>query len=371
MIKSFLQWLKWMRFLLWKETAVLIKDKRSRFILIVPLFVQVFLFAYAATFDLKNVPYVLINESNGRYSHELIAKIDASKIFTRYATLNNPKNLGEEITPRKAMMAVHFQNNFDSLVAGGKAAPVQVILDGRNSTTASLAAAELNQIITDYTTENLKIRPALNFQFRSWYNPNVLTRWNFVTALIGTLSFIQVLILSGLSVAREREQGNFDQLLVTPYTPFDILIAKAIPPIAIGLLQALLVWVLAFTWFGIPFRGNFFTLLIGLICFTASSVGVGLSISSLSKTMQQAIVFCFVFIIPMVILSGLVSPVENMPKFFQYVTYLNPLMYALNFVHGVYLADQSLWNLGKDIIPMMLIAGVTLPLAAWFFRRQL
>lgn len=371
MIKKFLQWLSWQKFLLWKETAVLIKDKKSRFILIVPLFVQVFLFAYAATFDLRNVPFVLIDESNSQYSRDIVAKIEATHIFNLYAKLNNPADLKDEISPRKAMMAIRFQSNFASNIAQGHPAQIQIILDGRNSTTASLAAAQLGQIINSYAKENLKIQPALEFENRAWYNPNLLTRWNFVTALCGTLSFIQVLILSGLSVAREREHGNFDQLLVTPYTASDILMAKAIPPMVIGLLQALLVCLLAIVWFGIPFRGNFLSLLLGLICFTASSVGIGLSISSLSKNMQQAIVYCFVFIIPMVILSGLVSPVENMPAFFQYITYLNPLRYALDIVHAVYLADAKLEQLGNEIVPMILIALVTLPLAGFFFRRQI
>lgn len=371
MIKKFLQWLRWQKFLLWKETAVLLKERKSRFILVVPLFVQVFLFAYAATFDLRNVPFVLIDDSNSKYSREIIAKIEASNIFTLYTKENNLRALDDLISPRKAMMAIHFQSDFASKISQGYPAQIQVILDGRNSTTASLAAAELSQILNSYAKENLQFKPALEFENRAWYNPNLLTRWNFVTALCGTLSFIQVLILAGLSVAREREQGNFDQLLVTPYSPAQILVAKAIPPILIGLLQALLVCFIAIVWFQIPFRGNFFLMLLGLFCFTASSVGIGLSISSLSKNMQQAIVYCFVFIIPMVILSGLVSPVENMPQFFQYITYLNPLRYALEVVHSVYLADAGLDQIKDEIIPMLLIAGITMPLAAWSFRRQL
>ena len=371
MITKFLHWLRWQRFLLWKETSVLLKERKSRFILIVPLFVQVFLFAYAATFDLKYVPFVLIDESNSKYSREIVATIEASHIFTLYAKENNPAELKELISPRKAMMAIHFQSDFASQIAQGTPAKIQVILDGRNSTTASLAAAELSQIISSYAKENLQIKPALEFENRAWYNPNLLTRWNFVTALCGTLSFIQVLMLSGLSVAREREQGNFDQLLVTPYSPAQILLAKATPPIIIGLLQAILVCIIAVLWFNIPFRGNFFLMFLGLLCFTASSVGIGLAISSMSKNMQQAIVFCFVFIIPMVILSGLVSPVENMPPFFQYITYLNPLRYALEVVHSVYLADAGIGHIKNEIIPMLIIAGITMPLAAWAFRRQL
>ena len=265
MITKFLHWLRWQRFLLWKETSVLLKERKSRFILIVPLFVQVFLFAYAATFDLKYVPFVLIDESNSKYSREIVAKIEASHIFTLYAKENNPAELKELISPRKAMMAIHFQSDFASQIAQGTPAKIQVILDGRNSTTASLAAAELSQIISSYAKENLQIKPALEFENRAWYNPNLLTRWNFVTALCGTLSFIQVLMLSGLSVAREREQGNFDQLLVTPYSPAQILLAKATPPIIIGLLQAILVCIIAVLWFNIPFRGNFFLMFLGLV----------------------------------------------------------------------------------------------------------
>ena len=219
---------------------------------------------------------------------------------------------------------------------------MQIITDGRNSTTAGLAAAELSTIIQEFNHRYVGVPEGIDIETRAWYNPNLQTQWNIVTALIGTLSFIQVLMLSALSVAREREHGTFDQLLVSPYRPFEILLAKATPPIVIGIAQTFIVVLFAVFWFDIPMRGMLLPLYFGIFIFTLSTVGTGLAISSISQTMQQAMIFSFVLIVPMVILSGLVTPVYNMPEILQILTYVDPLRFALEYVHGVYLENLSL-----------------------------
>lgn len=178
-------------------------------------------------------------------------------------------------------------------------------------------------------------------------------------------------MLSALSVAREREHGTFDQLLVSPYRPFEILLAKATPPIVIGIAQTFIVVLFAVFWFDIPMRGMLLPLYFGIFIFTLSTVGTGLAISSISQTMQQAMIFSFVLIVPMVILSGLVTPVYNMPEILQILTYVDPLRFALEYVHGVYLENLSISELWGQIIPMLVTAVVTLPFAAFFFRRSL
>ena len=185
------------------------------------------------------------------------------------------------------------------------------------------------------------------------------------------LSLVQVLMLSGLSVAREREQGTFDQLLVTPLSPPEILIGKAIVPIAIGIFLASLVLLICRFWFEIPFAGDLLSLYAVLFVFILSCVGLGLSISAISQTMQQVMVYCFVILMPMVLLSGMATPVENMPETLQIITYADPMRFALDSVRRIYLEGCTLADVAFNFVPMIILAAITLPLAAWLFRNKI
>jgi ABC-2 type transport system permease protein len=182
---------------------------------------------------------------------------------------------------------------------------------------------------------------------------------------------LQTLLLAALSVAREREQGTFDQLLVTPLGPSQILIGKALPAICVGLLQSALVFLVCRFWFEIPFQGSLALLFFGLFCFTVASVGLGLSISALSATMQQAMLYTFVLIMPLMLLSGLVAPVDNMPRILRLATYLNPLRFGVEIVRRIYLEGADFTDIAFNFIPLAVMAAVTLPLAAWLFRHRL
>jgi ABC-2 type transport system permease protein len=212
---------------------------------------------------------------------------------------------------------------------------------------------------------------AVTVDSRAWFNPNLQTRWNIVPGLIASLSMLQTLLLTALSVAREREQGTFDQLLVTPLSPWEIMVGKAVPSVLIGLGQATLVLAVAVFWFEIPLAGSPVTLYAGLLLFTTASVGIGLSISALSATMQQAMLYTFVLLMPMMLLSGLTTPVANMPQVLQVATLANPLRFAIDLVQRVYLEGATLGSVASNLAPMAVIAALTLPLAAWLFRNRL
>ena len=180
----------------------------------------------------------------------------------------------------------------------------------------------------------------------------------------------QVMFLAGLSIAKEREQGTFDQLLVTPFSPTEILIGKATPPVLVGLFQAAMVFLIARYWFEVPFAGNLFTLFLTLLIFMVSTTGLGLSISSVARNMQQVLVYLLVLMIPMVLLSGLVTPVDNMPAFLQAVTYADPMRFVIDAVRRIYLEGASLGEIAWDFVPMLAVAAVTMPLAGWLFRHK-
>ena len=354
-----------------KEFLSTIKDPKTKAILIAPVIVQSLIFGYVASYDLNNVPYALLDLSHSRESAKLIAKLDGNTAFERVRTLANSTEIAEVIDSGEVLLVVTIPPNFSQSLLKEKAAPIQVITDGRNTMTASLASSYVGQIVGNF---NAVRNPKLNVvtvETVSWYNPNLETRRNFLPVLMIMLSLVQVLMLSGLSVAREREQGTFDQLLVTPLSPLQILIGKAVAPVVIGIFQATLVLLICQFWFKIPFVGDFFSLYLTLFVFILTCVGIGLSISAISQTMQQVMVYCFVLLMPMVLLSGMATPVENMPEFLQTVTYANPMRFALDSVRRIYLEGCTFLDVAFNFVPMLTVAAITLPVAAYLFRNNI
>lgn len=355
-----------------KEFMVILKDPANRVILIVPVILQSLLFGYAATFDLNNIPYAVLDQSHTESSRQLLARLDSTGVFHRVATLTSSSQIAHEIDVGHALVALHIPPDFERQLGSGAPAPLQVILDGRNSNTAGNASAQIRAIVANFNASLPgATAPALSVQTRAWFNPNLETRWNILPGLIASLSMMQVIMLSALSVAREREQGTFDQLLVTPYTPEMIMVGKAIPSIVVGLVQSSLIMLVVRFWFHVPMAGSILPLYSGLLMFTIAIVGLGLSISALAATMQQAMLYTFVLLMPLILLSGLATPVHNMPEAFQIATYANPLRFAIDLVRRVYLEGNSLATLWHDLLPFVCMAAITMPLAAWLFRHRL
>ena len=361
--------------LMQKEFKVIFNDPANRIILFVPVFVQSLLFGYAATFDLNDVPYVVIDQSQSASSQDLLAHLDSTGIFHRVATLQNADQIAAVIDRQDALLAIQIPADFERLLVNGQNSPIQVILDARNSSTAGMAAQYLSSVVgqfnQDWRVAHGGSAMAIQIETRAWYNPNLESRWNIIPALIASLAFLQTLMMTALSVAREREQGTFDMLMVTPMSPYEIMVGKALAPVLIGVAQSIIVLLISIFWFHIPFAGSVLTLLIGLLIFTISSVGIGLAISALSANMQQAMLYSFVLLMPLMLLSGLMTPVKNMPTVLQWITYANPLRFAMDFVRRVYLEGASFALVAPDLVPMLLVAAITLPCAAWLFRNRL
>ncbi len=369
-MRNLLMYIHRILFLCRKELLAVLKEPSSRVILFVPALLQSLLFGYAASFDLKNVQYAVLDQSKGYLSTELLAHLDGTGSFQRVATLISSTQIAEQIDSGDALMVLVIPTDFESQIAQGKPAPVQVILDGRNSSTASSALGYVNNIVSSLN-QKLGASSSIQLTSRAWYNPNSDSRWNILPALIATLSLLQTLMISALSVAREREMGTFDQLLVTPLTPTQILIGKAVPSIAIGLIQSSIVLLIVRFWFQVPMNGSLGLLYCGLVMFTIAAVGIGLSISALSVSMQQAMLFTFLSIMPLILLSGMLTPVGNMPEVLQIATYINPLRFGINLVRRVYLEGAGFEQVYIDFIPLLIIAVITLPLASWLFRNRL
>lgn len=362
----------WQLMALWrKEFLALFKDPANRVTLIIPAFLQALLFGYAASYDLTNVPYAVLDQSRSAASVELVSRLDGTGVFKRTATLHSPVQIADVVDSGKALMVLSIPADFESRLNSGKEAPLQMILDGRNSSTAGQAAAYMGNIVSAYNQERSGMRPPVVLETRAWYNPNLESRWAMMPALIAGLSMIQTLLIAALSVAREREQGTFDQLLVTPFTPMQILFGKAIPAIFIGLMQSTIIFLIIRFWFQIPMAGSLWLLYGGLLMFTVASVGIGLSVSALALNMQQAMLYTFVLVMPLMLLSGLMTSVKNMPDWLQTATYANPMRFGVEIVRRVYLEGAGFADVAADFIPLIVIAALTLPLAAWLFRNRL
>jgi len=357
-----------------KEFLAVLKDPRSRISLFAPPIIQCLIFGYAASYDLSNVSYAVLDQDRSFASTQLLSKLDGSGVFQRVANLSRVKDIEGVIDHKKALLVLQIGQNFERNLLMGQTAPVQLIVDGRNSNTAAIAssyiATEIAAFNAQWREEHGGTQISIRSVTRAWYNPNLESRWFMVPGMIATLTLLQTLILTAMSVAREREHGTFDQLLVTPFSPTEIMVGKALSPITIGLAQATGVLLVAQLWFRIPFAGSFLTLYICLGIFLFAIIGIGLLVSSISANMQQAMLYSFVLMLPFILLSGFMTPISTMPRGFQYVTLLNPLRYAIRCVQRVYLEGAGIELLIPDLWPMLLIGTVTLPAAAWMFRHR-
>jgi len=358
-----------------KEFLALLKDKRSRTVIIVPPLVQLLVFSYAATFDLTRVPYAVYNEDPGIAAKDLLAGFTGSTNFRQVAQLSRNDEIAPLIDSRKVLLVLHVGRQFSRDLLAGRAAELQVIVDGRNSNTAMVVLSYVRSIVSDYNARWIRSHglatPMAQLVTRFWFNQNLESRWFIVPGIVGILTLVVTILVTGLSVAREREQGTFDQLLVTPLRPAEILMGKALPGFIIGLGEATLIILVAVLWFNVPLRGNILTLYTGILLFLLSAVGVGLMISSLSVTQQQGLLGAFLFIVPSIILSGFATPIANMPELVQRLTLLNPLRYYLVILRGAFLESSSFSLLINQFWPMAAIGIVNLSIASWLFRHRM
>ena len=355
-----------------KEFLALLKDPKSRAVVIGPPFLQFFVFGYAATFDVDQVLYAVLDQSRTPSSREFLAELEGSSAFELVRTLESPDQIREVLDPLDATLVVHIGPDFERRLAVGDTAAVQVIADGRNANVAAVATGYVSRIVAAASARQAggASGPRIELVDRSWFTPNLPSRWTIVTPLAATIAMVVVLLVTSLSVAREREFGTFDQLLVAPFGATEILVGKSVPAVVFGMLDGLLLSLGGVFWFGVPFRGSILALLATLLVFIVAIVGVGLLISSISTTMQQGLLGAFVFIMPSTTLSGFTTPIENMPGWLQTLTYANPLRYAVASLRRIFLEGSGLADVWPQLWPMAAIAAVARAAPGWVFPRR-
>lgn len=358
-----------------KEILTFWRDKKSRVVLILPPLMQLLIFAFAATLDVKNVPIAIVNNDNGASSIELIQRFIGSSTFKHITFLKSIREADDYIDNQRVSLIVYFDETFSRNIASHLPAEVGLILDGRKSNTAQIIAGYVSQMIEQFNTDLAKKedvvlqKTALVPRFK--FNHNLNYTWYNVPCLSGLLTMMVGLVVTSLSVAREREMGTFDQLLVSPMSPFEILAGKMIPGIVIAMLEGSIIILAAIFLFQIPFTGSFFNLYFCMFFFVIAVTGVGLFLSSLCSTQQQAILGTFIFMTPAVLLSGYATPIENMPHWLQNVTYLNPLRYYILVAKGEFLKAMPFDVVWQNTWPLIIIGLCTASMAAWLFRRRM
>ncbi|MBP9692624.1 MAG: ABC transporter permease [Alphaproteobacteria bacterium] len=375
MLEYIVLWFR-IKALIVKEILAVWRDKKSRFMLIGPPLVQLIILSHAATLDINNISLGIYNQDSGWYSHELIQRIKGSPYFSQVYEFTHHKEVRQAIDTQNVIVSLQFQPNFSRLLASNQTAQIQVILDGRKSNASQIVMGYVNRIFQNFNDDILKhkgvaVPERVNIEFRSFFNPNIDYIFYTVPSLVAILSMILALMITAMSVSRERENGTFDQLLVSPLQPWQILIGKMIPAMLISIVESTFLMILALNLFNVPFVGSLVLLYASMIVFLFSIVGVGLFISSISHTQQQSILGSFVFMTPMMMLSGYATPIENMPSLLQPFTNLLPIKHFFIIIKGIFLKDMPAYDVFMHTWPMALIAVFTLSLAGWMFRRRL
>lgn len=350
-----------------KELFVILCDKGSRAILIAPVFIQAVLFGYGATFNLERVPWCVYDESRSALSREFIRGVEASGFFDMKRDARSAGEFEMSIDTGESLIGLRFPTNF------AKTGEAYLVTDARNSTTAGVAAGYVAAVAAKLNASPLEPAsgPSVKFNERYRFNENGITRYAIVPALIIALALIQVLILSALSVSREREDGSFDMMLMTPATSVEILLGKTVVPTVIACLQAFLIFAIGILWFEIPFAGSFMTLGVFVFGFSLSMVGLGLAVSAVASNIQQSIVSIIFLMLPMIILSGLFTSIRAMPEWMQTITIFNPLRASITGLRAIYFEGASLIDVLPIGWPVALVAVISMGTALRLFRTKI
>ena len=365
-----------------KEFIQVWRDRRLRVFLILPPIVQLVIYGYAINFDIRQVPFGVFDEDRSQASELLVSRFTASEYFLLTDSINSDAELKGLIDRSRITLAVHIPKGFAAKIKANQPVPLQIILDATDSNTALIVAKYTRTILNDYAREMLqqtlrhlnlpkKLQTPVVIEPRAWLNPNLESKNAFVPGVIAMVVMLVSLMLTALSVVREREIGTMAQILVSPLSPLEFLCGKTIPFILISLVDVALITLMGVFWFEIPFQGSVGVLFIGTLAFLLSSVGLGLLISTTCSTQQQAVMAGTFVLTPAILLSGLIFPIANMAVIFQYITYVNPLRYFIVIVQGVFLGGRSLTALWPQMAAMAGLGVVFLGLSIIRFRGRL
>lgn len=352
-----------------KELQAILGDKQSLRLLIMPVLLQVLLFPFAATLEVKNNTLAILDEDGGALTAEIVQRLTQTPAFLRVVRLESEAQARAWIDDQRALLVLRFGPRFSA--TAGRDTSIQVILDGRRSNSAQIAMSYVQQVLQDVPLQR-GARPRLaGLVTRHWYNPNLEYFRFILPSLVAIITTLSALVVTAMSVAREREQGTLDQLLVSPLTPPLIFLGKAAPALVVAVLQATLILLASIFAYGVEFRGSLPLLYACMVAYVAALVGIGLLISSVCQTQQQAFLGVFFFVMPAILLSGYISPVDNMPGWLQVATWANPIRHFILIAKSVYLKGAVFADFAANVLALALIGIVASGAGLLVFYRRL
>jgi len=355
-----------------KEFITLIRDPATLRVLVAAPLMQLLIFSFAASMEVRNIHIAIVNEDSGRWSQELVRRLESASFVDSTVVLPSSYGLEKMIDQRQVLLAVHVPADFSRSIDSGTSGKVQLIFDGRRANSAQITFSYIQGIVNELNNDlrsGAILQPTASA--RHWFNPNLIFMWFMVPSLVATLALMPVFLMSTLSVAREREMGTFDQLVVSPVSTLEIILGKLLPAVFAGMSSGTLIIILAIYAYGLPFNGSMSLLLLSMLVFVCSIAGIGLTISSQCNTQQQAFLGMFGSVILIMTTSGFFSPVDNMPEYLQLLVQANPAKHFMDIVLGSFLKSMTTAEVLANLWPMAVIGVVTVSSASFLVRRSL
>ena len=375
--------------MLMKEFIQAFRNPRMRLILFLPPLIQLIVFGYAANTDIRNISLATYDLDNTPESREMIERFASSGYFRITHRVGSPQEIRRLIDEGKISVALQINNDFARQSRQRQGTAIQLIVDGTDSNTASVVITYAQRIVAEYSSQILVerirtwpnipdemkkplfARGGIDVQSRAFFNPNLESRNYYVPGIMAFLIMLVTLILTTMAIVREREIGTMEQLIVSPIRPVELILGKTIPFALIGYIDVLLVTGVGVFWFEVPIRGSFALLLAATAVYLLSTLGIGLFISTISRTQQQAMMTMFFFFIPAILLSGFVFPIANMPEVVQYLSYADPLRYFLVIIRGIFLKGNGFDILWPQMLALAVLGAAVFTFSSLRFRKRL
>ncbi len=345
-----------------KELRQIFRDPRmGRIVFIAPI-IQLIIFGYAVNTDIRQTPLYVVDHDRTAESRRLVDAFTASGYFQIEGQSRDPEAMARALDRGEVIVGIEIPADYTEALLAGRGAMVQILTDGSNSNTGTIAQGNALRIIRHYTTRRLQasgpsLSAGVDLRIRAWFNPELASRVYNVPAVLGVIVLLMSGLLTAVAVVREREMGTLEQLLVTPIRPAELILGKTLPMALIASIQIILVTLVAIFWFDVPFRGSLLALVLAAVIYIVSGLSFGLLISTLARTLQEALMVMFLFFMPAIILSGFMFPIFTMPEIFQWLTYINPIRHFLEIIRPIFLKGAGVWELWPSYLYLLAIAA--------------
>jgi len=376
------------KYILKKELTQIFRDRRMRAIIFLPPIIQLIVFGYAASTDVRHISTAVLDADRTNISRQFIKEFDSGIYFDVTHYLSSPKEADPLIDRGEVSAFIYIKKGFAENMRAGKTASALIIVDGTDSSTASVVLNYVNRIVASYLDDMLREKSAklrgmttddgapvmfstINLDERTWYNEDLKSRNFYIPGIFGLLLVLIGVMLTSMAIVKEREVGTLEQIIVTPIKSYELIIGKLLPFTIIGYIDVVLIMLVAVFWFRVPFEGSVTFLFGATAFFLLPALGIGLFISTISATQQEAMMSTFLFMFPAMMLSGFVFPIESMPGVIRVLTYLDPLRYMMTILRGIFLKGTGPAEHMFDLLGLFLLGILAIGLSSVRFTKRM